>query len=103
MRDVLPFYAVLLLLLPTIMVEERFSRFVRGQTDDLLFAGIKEHVPALADAAWSCVAPRRIASDGRKSRWIAAWVSCIWGIEHECTDRSVRESTRDKESSNAGF
>ena len=35
-----------------IIMEGSYSRFVRGQTDDPLFVGLKERVPALADAAW---------------------------------------------------
>jgi aminoglycoside phosphotransferase (APT) family kinase protein len=42
-----------------IIMEGSYSRFVRGQTDDPLFAGLTVRVPALADAAWSVCASAR--------------------------------------------
>jgi aminoglycoside phosphotransferase (APT) family kinase protein len=39
-----------------IIMEGSYSRFVRGQTDDPMFAGLTERVPALAEAAWSVCA-----------------------------------------------
>jgi len=52
MRD-FPFYQAFALYKLAIISEGSYARFVRGQTDDPLFAGAKERVPALADAAWS--------------------------------------------------
>ena len=48
-----PFYQAFALFKLAIIMEGSYSRFVRGQADDPLFAGMKERVPALADAAWS--------------------------------------------------
>jgi aminoglycoside phosphotransferase (APT) family kinase protein len=42
-----------------IIMEGSYSRFVRGQTDDPLFAGLTTRVPALAEAAWSVCASAR--------------------------------------------
>jgi aminoglycoside phosphotransferase (APT) family kinase protein len=59
MRD-FPFYQAFALFKLAIIMEGSYSRFVRGQADDPLFAGMKERVPALADAAWSvCNSARR--------------------------------------------
>ena len=52
MRD-FPFYQALALFKLAIIMEGSYSRLVRGQADDPLFAGMKQLVPALADAAWS--------------------------------------------------
>jgi aminoglycoside phosphotransferase (APT) family kinase protein len=51
MRDFV-FYQAFALFKLAIIMEGSYSRFVRGQTDDPLFAGLTERVPALADAAW---------------------------------------------------
>jgi aminoglycoside phosphotransferase (APT) family kinase protein len=48
-----PFYQAFALFKLAIIMEGSYSRFVRGQADDPLFAGMKERVPALADAAWA--------------------------------------------------
>jgi aminoglycoside phosphotransferase (APT) family kinase protein len=48
-----PFYQAFALFKLAIIMEGSYSRFVRGQADDPLFAGMKERVPALANAAWS--------------------------------------------------
>jgi aminoglycoside phosphotransferase (APT) family kinase protein len=58
MRD-FPFYQALALFKLAIIMEGSYSRLVRGQADDPMFAGMKQLVPALADAAWSvcCSAP----------------------------------------------
>jgi aminoglycoside phosphotransferase (APT) family kinase protein len=47
------FYQAFALFKLAIIMEGSYSRFVRGQADDPLFAGMKERVPALADAAWA--------------------------------------------------
>ncbi len=47
------FYQVFAIFKLAIIMEGSYSRFVRGQADDPLFAGMKERVPALADAAWA--------------------------------------------------
>src|SRR5208283_5510693 len=52
MRD-FPFYQAFALFKLAIIMEGSYSRFVRGQADDPLFAGMKTLVPTLADAAWS--------------------------------------------------
>jgi aminoglycoside phosphotransferase (APT) family kinase protein len=52
MRD-FPFYQALALFKLAIIMEGSYARFVLGQADDPLFAGMKQLVPALADAAWS--------------------------------------------------
>jgi aminoglycoside phosphotransferase (APT) family kinase protein len=52
MRD-FPFYQAFALFKLAIIMEGSYARFVRGQADDPLFAGMKQLVPALADAAWS--------------------------------------------------
>ncbi|MDO8433336.1 MAG: phosphotransferase family protein [Candidatus Binatus sp.] len=58
MRDFV-FYQAFALFKLAIIMEGSYSRFVRGQTDDPLFAGLTERVPALADAAWAvCNSPR---------------------------------------------
>lgn len=54
-----PFYQAFALFKLAIIMEGSYSRFVRGQADDPLFAGMKERVPALADAAWSVASARR--------------------------------------------
>jgi len=54
-----PFYQAFALFKLAIIMEGSYSRFVRGQADDPLFAGMKERVPALADAAWSVCASTR--------------------------------------------
>ena len=55
-----PFYQAFALFKLAIIMEGSYSRFVRGQADDPLFAAMKERVPALADAAWSvCSSTRR--------------------------------------------
>lgn len=46
------FYEAFAIFKLAIIMEGSYSRFVRGQTDDPLFVGLKERVPALADAAW---------------------------------------------------
>jgi len=48
-----PFYHAFAVFKLAIIMEGSYSRFVRGQADDPLFAGMKERVPALADTAWS--------------------------------------------------
>ena len=48
-----PFYQAFALFKLAIIMEGSYARFVLGQTDDPLFAAIKERVPAFADAAWS--------------------------------------------------
>ena len=48
-----PFYQALALFKLAIIMEGSYARFVLGQADDPLFAGMKQLVPALADAAWS--------------------------------------------------
>jgi len=54
------FYQAFALFKLAIIMEGSYSRFVRGQADDPLFAGMKKRVPALADAAWSvCRSARR--------------------------------------------
>ena len=59
MRDFV-FYQAFALFKLAIIMEGSYSRFVRGQTDDPLFAGLTERVPALADAAWAvCNSVRR--------------------------------------------
>jgi aminoglycoside phosphotransferase (APT) family kinase protein len=59
MRDFV-FYQAFAIFKLAIIMEGSYSRFVRGQTDDPLFAGLTERVPALADAAWSvCNSSRR--------------------------------------------
>jgi aminoglycoside phosphotransferase (APT) family kinase protein len=52
MRD-FPFYQALALFKLAIIMEGSYARFVLGHADDPLFAGMKQLVPALADAAWS--------------------------------------------------
>jgi len=52
MRD-FPFYQAFALFKLAIIMEGSYARFVRGQADDPLFAGMKTLVPTLADAAWS--------------------------------------------------
>jgi aminoglycoside phosphotransferase (APT) family kinase protein len=47
------FYQAFAIFKLAIIMEGSYSRFVRGQADDPLFAGLVERVPALADAAWS--------------------------------------------------
>ncbi len=47
------FYRAFALFKLAIILEGSYARFVRGQTDDPLFAGLTERVPALADAAWA--------------------------------------------------
>jgi aminoglycoside phosphotransferase (APT) family kinase protein len=55
-----PFYQAFALFKLAIIMEGSYSRFVRGQADDPLFAAMKERVPALADAAWAvCSSTRR--------------------------------------------
>jgi aminoglycoside phosphotransferase (APT) family kinase protein len=52
MRD-FPFYRAFALFKLAIIMEGSYARYLRGQTDDPLFAGLTERVPALADAAWA--------------------------------------------------
>src|SRR5260370_31676959 len=52
MRD-FPFYQAFALFKLAIIMEGSYARFLLGQTDDPLFALIKQGAPALADAAWS--------------------------------------------------
>jgi aminoglycoside phosphotransferase (APT) family kinase protein len=52
MRDFV-FYQTFAIFKLAIIMEGSYSRFVRGLTDDPLFAGLTERVPALADAAWA--------------------------------------------------
>ncbi|MGO9605253.1 MAG: phosphotransferase family protein [Candidatus Binataceae bacterium] len=47
------FYEAFAIFKLAIIMEGSYSRFVRGQTDDPLFVGLKDRVPALADAAWA--------------------------------------------------
>jgi aminoglycoside phosphotransferase (APT) family kinase protein len=51
MRD-FPFYRAFAIFKLAIIMEGSYARYLRGQTDDPLFAGLTERVPALADAAW---------------------------------------------------
>jgi aminoglycoside phosphotransferase (APT) family kinase protein len=46
------FYRAIALFKLAIICEGSYARYLRGQTDDPIFAGHKERVPALADAAW---------------------------------------------------
>ncbi|HEY6393806.1 MAG TPA: phosphotransferase family protein, partial [Candidatus Binataceae bacterium] len=48
-----PFYQAFAIFKLAIIMEGSYARYLRGQTDDPLFAGLTERVPALADAAWS--------------------------------------------------
>jgi aminoglycoside phosphotransferase (APT) family kinase protein len=48
-----PFYQAFALFKLAIIMEGSYARYLRGQTDDPLFAGLTERVPALADAAWA--------------------------------------------------
>jgi aminoglycoside phosphotransferase (APT) family kinase protein len=48
-----PFYQAFALYKLAIIMEGSYARYLAGQTDDPLFAGLTERVPALADAAWS--------------------------------------------------
>ena len=52
MRD-FPFYQAFAHYKLAIIMEGSYSRFVRGQADDPLFADMKQRVPALADKAWA--------------------------------------------------
>jgi aminoglycoside phosphotransferase (APT) family kinase protein len=52
MRD-FPFYRAFAIFKLAIIMEGSYARYLRGQTDDPLFAGLTERVPALADAAWA--------------------------------------------------
>ncbi|MFZ0888234.1 MAG: phosphotransferase family protein [Candidatus Binataceae bacterium] len=53
------FYEVLALFKLAIILEGSYARFIHGQADDPLFAGLEQRVPALADAAWSiCTSAR---------------------------------------------
>lgn len=59
MRD-FAFYQAFAKFKLAIIMEGSYSRFLRGQTDDPLFAGLDERVPALADEAWAvCESARR--------------------------------------------
>jgi len=59
MRD-FAFYQVFAIFKLAIILEGSYARFVLGQADDPLFAGLVERVPALAEAAWSlCISARR--------------------------------------------
>ncbi len=54
------FYQAFAIFKLAIIMEGSYSRFVRGQADDPLFAGLVDRVPALADAAWAvCNSTRR--------------------------------------------
>jgi aminoglycoside phosphotransferase (APT) family kinase protein len=48
-----PFYQAFAIFKLAIIMEGSYARYLRGQTDDPLFAGLNERVPALAEAAWS--------------------------------------------------
>jgi aminoglycoside phosphotransferase (APT) family kinase protein len=55
-----PFYRALAIFKLAIIMEGSYARFLHGQADDPLFAGLSDYVPALADAAWAvCQAARR--------------------------------------------
>jgi aminoglycoside phosphotransferase (APT) family kinase protein len=56
MRD-FPFYRAFAIFKLAIIMEGSYARYLRGQTDDPLFAGLTERVPALADAAWRVCNP----------------------------------------------
>ncbi len=58
MRD-FPFYQAFAKFKLAIIMEGSYSRFLRGQTDDPLFAGLDVRVPALADEAWAVCEPAR--------------------------------------------
>jgi aminoglycoside phosphotransferase (APT) family kinase protein len=59
MRD-FAFYQAFAKFKLAIIMEGSYSRFLRGQTDDPLFASLDERVPALADEAWAvCESARR--------------------------------------------
>ena len=59
MRD-FPFYQAFAIFKLAIILEGSYSRYLRGQADDPLFAGFTERVPALADAAWAvCQSAKR--------------------------------------------
>ncbi|MGH7950032.1 MAG: phosphotransferase family protein, partial [Candidatus Binataceae bacterium] len=47
------FYQAFALFKLAIIMEGSYSRYLRGQTDDPLFAALDQRVPALADAAWA--------------------------------------------------
>jgi aminoglycoside phosphotransferase (APT) family kinase protein len=47
-----PFYQAFAIFKLAIIMEGSYGRFVMGQTDDPLFAQMKERVPALAETAW---------------------------------------------------
>ncbi|HEY6420460.1 MAG TPA: phosphotransferase family protein [Candidatus Binataceae bacterium] len=55
MRD-FPFYQAFAIFKLAIIMEGSYARYLRGQTDDPLFAGLTERVPALADGAWAVCA-----------------------------------------------
>jgi aminoglycoside phosphotransferase (APT) family kinase protein len=53
------FYEAFAIFKLAIIMEGSYSRFIRGQTDDPMFAAMTERVPELADAAWAvCQAAR---------------------------------------------
>jgi aminoglycoside phosphotransferase (APT) family kinase protein len=54
------FYEVLALFKLAIIMEGSYARLLHGQADDPLFAGMKERVPALADAAWGLCESARV-------------------------------------------
>jgi aminoglycoside phosphotransferase (APT) family kinase protein len=47
------FYRAFALFKLAIIMEGSYARYLRGQTDDPLFAALDQRVPALADAAWA--------------------------------------------------
>jgi len=47
-----PFYQAFAIFKLAIIMEGSYARFLLGQTDDALFAQMKERTPALADSAW---------------------------------------------------
>ncbi|MGH7865271.1 MAG: phosphotransferase family protein [Candidatus Binataceae bacterium] len=53
------FYQAFALFKLAIIMEGSYSRYLRGQTDDPLFAALDQRVPALADAAWAACGAAR--------------------------------------------
>jgi aminoglycoside phosphotransferase (APT) family kinase protein len=53
------FYQAFALFKLAIIMEGSYARYLRGQTDDPLFAALDQRVPALADGAWAVCASAR--------------------------------------------